>query len=269
MNNAQDGRFYKKANMATTKKKTAKRTAKTQAPTAKKSVSQVMAELKKCGNEKTRQIFQRHGARNLFGVSVADMKVIAKSIKGQQELARQLYATGHDDAMYLAGIVADGALMSKKELDQWAKQAGWYMVAEYTAAWVAIENPHGRDMAIKWIGSKKESIASTGWATYAGLASYYPDEQLDLPEIQGLLETVKNEIHQQPNRVRYTMNGFVIAIGGCVKPLLKQAKQVAAKIGKVEVEMGDTACRVPLATEYIAKIEKAGRIGKKRANIKC
>lgn len=251
--------------MATAKKKTAKRA--TGAPA--KSVPQVMAELKKCGNEKTRQIYQRHGARNLFGVSVADMKVIAKSIKGQHELACRLYATGNDDAMYLAGIVADGALMSKKELDQWAKGAGWYMVAEYTVPWVAIESPHGCDMAIKWIGSKKESIASTGWATYAGLVSYYPDEQLDLPEIDRLLETVKSEIHQQPNRVRYTMNGFVIAVGGSVKRLHQQAKQVAAKIGKVEVEMGDTSCRVPLATDAIAKMETAGRVGKKRAKIKC
>ena len=101
--------------MATAKKKTAKRTAAKLVPRRlKNQYPQVMAELKKCGNEKTRQIFQRHGARNMFGVSVADMKVIAKSIKGQQELACQLYATGNDDAMYLAGIVADGALMSKK-----------------------------------------------------------------------------------------------------------------------------------------------------------
>ena len=92
--------------MAAVKKRAAKRTAKT---SAKKSATQVMAELKKCGNAKTRKIFERHGARNLFGVSVADMKVIAKSIKGQQELACQLYETGNDDAMYLAGIVADGA----------------------------------------------------------------------------------------------------------------------------------------------------------------
>ena len=37
----------------------------------------------------------------------------------------------------------------------------------------------------------------------------------------------------------------MIAIGGGVQPLLKQAKQIAAKIGKVEIEMGDTACRWP------------------------
>lgn len=64
------------------------------------------------------------------------------------------------------------------------------------------------------------------------------------------------------------MNGFVIAVGAYVKPLLKQAKSTAEAIGKVEVDMGGTACKVPLATQYIAKIVDAGRVGKKRKSIK-
>ena len=65
------------------------------------------------------------------------------------------------------------------------------------------------------------------------------------------------------------MNGFVIGVGTYIRPLLKHAKAAAKKLGKVEVDMGDTSCKVPLATEYIAKVEKAGRVGKKRKSIKC
>ena len=65
------------------------------------------------------------------------------------------------------------------------------------------------------------------------------------------------------------MNGFVIAVGAYVKPLSKRAKQAAKRLGKVEVEMGGTSCKVPLATEMIAKVEKRGAIGKKRKTIKC
>jgi 3-methyladenine DNA glycosylase AlkD len=71
--------------------------------------------LNKKGNEQRRQFFMRHGANNrLYGVSVADMKVIAKTIKGKQDLACELYGTGNYDAMYLAGMVADGKQMTKK-----------------------------------------------------------------------------------------------------------------------------------------------------------
>ena len=83
--------------------------------------------------------------------------------------------------MYLAGIVADGGQMTKRQLDQWAKLADWYMISEYTVPWVAVESEHGRDMAIKWMKSKKESIASSGWATYAGLVSNRPDELQTIP----------------------------------------------------------------------------------------
>lgn len=229
-----------------------------------------MAELKKKGNPLRIKAFAPHGAPdNLFGVSVADMKVIAKKIKGEQELAYALYETGNGDAMYLAGMVADGAQMTKSRLDTWAKKASWPMVSEYTVPRVATESKHARALALKWIDSKRESIASTGWNTYAGVVTVKPDDELDLPEIKALLKKVETEIDNAPNRVRYTMNGFVIAVGSFVQPLLKQAKSTAKKLGKVDVDMHGTTCKVPLATECIAKVEKSGNIGKKRKSIKC
>jgi hypothetical protein len=33
--------------------------------------------------------------------------------------------------------------------------------------------------------------------------------------------------------------------------------------------MGDTACKVPLAVDYIAKVESMKRVGKKRKTAKC
>ena len=234
------------------------------------TVDQVMQELKKKGSAQTRKTFARHGVSgDVYGFKVADLKVIAKKIKGNQALACELYETGNADAMYLAGLVADGSQMTKKQLQSWVKGATWSMQSEYTVPWVATESPHARDLAIKWINSKQEAIASSGWNTYAGIVATKPDEELDLAEIKQLLERVVNKIDAAPNRVRYTMNGFVIAVGAYVKPLLKRAKAAAKKIGAVKVDVGDTACKVPLASAYIEKIETMGRIGKKRKTIKC
>lgn len=65
------------------------------------------------------------------------------------------------------------------------------------------------------------------------------------------------------------MNAFVIAAGVYVRPLSAQAKAAAKQIGEVSVDMGDTACQVPLATAYIEKCETSGRAGKKRKTIRC
>lgn len=235
-------------------------------------VASIIAELKKKGSEKTRKIYARHGmaGKPMFGVSIADLKVIAKTIKGQQALACELYETGNLDAMYLAGMVADGAQMTKEQLNGWAQGAGGLqMISEYTVPWVAVENARARELAMQWIKSKKEHVASSGWCTYSGLLATKADETLDLQEIKELLGTAVKGIKTAQNRVRHTMNGFVIAVGTYVKPLLKQAKSSAQQIGAVSVDMGDTACNVPLATACIQKMEASGRVGQKRATIRC
>jgi 3-methyladenine DNA glycosylase AlkD len=236
------------------------------------TATSIMADLKKKGKEKTRNIYARHGTATarVFGVSVAELKVIAKTIRGQQALACDLYETGNLDAMYLAGLVADGAQMNEKQLNRWAEDAaGLPMISEYTVPWVAVENAHARELAMRWIKSNKEHIACSGWCTYAGLAATKPDEALDLSEIEDLLRAVVQGIGGAQNRVRSTMNGFVIAVGTYVKPLLKQAKASARQIGAVSVDVGDTACKVPLATAYIEKSEASGRVGQKRKTIRC
>ncbi len=234
------------------------------------NIQQVMTELKKKGSPQSVKIYSRHGApENMFGVKVADLKPIAKKIKGHQELACELFETGNSDAMYLAGLVADGSQMTKATLDRWARQAPWYMISEYTVPWVASDSKHARDLAIKWMKSSQENVASSGWATYAALLALRDDKDLDFAEIKSLLKKIEKEIDAADNRVRYTMNGFVIAVGTYVKPLLKEAKATAQKIGKVHVDVGETSCKVPLASEYIAKVEKMDRLGRKRKTARC
>jgi len=92
---------------------------------------------------------------------------------------------------------------------------------------------------------------------------------LDLHESNKLLDRIAKQIDKSCNGVRYASNGSVLFVGSYLKPLVKQPKATAKKIGVVKCDMGDTACRVPLATSYIEKIEAAGRVGKKRNTIKC
>ncbi len=235
------------------------------------TVKQVMAELKKKGSDQTRKIYQNHGANSdqMYGVKVADLKVIATKIRGNHALAMELYDTGNSDAMYLAGMVADPTQMTKKQLDDWAKKAPWYFISEYAVPGVAHASPYARDLSRKWIKSRNENVAACGWSTYAGILATVDDDELAMDEVRELLKLIEDKIETVPNRVKYTMNGFVIAVGGYVKPLAKQAQATAKRIGKVECEMGKTACKVPLATEYIAKMQDSGRAYKKRKTIQC
>lgn len=235
------------------------------------TLAEVMEQLKAKGSAQTLKTLGRHGAPTdkMFGVKVSDMKIILKKIKGDQELAMQLYDTGNSDAMYLAGLLADGSKMSTKQLNDWAKKAPWYMISDYTVAWVASENAKGFELGCKWIASKQELIASAGWCTLASIAGTQDDSQLDLGKYLELLKQIESSIHKSKNRVKYSMNGFVIAIACFVKPLHKQALAIAKSIGKVEVDVGDTSCEVPVAVDYISKTVAKRGIGTKRSSPKC
>src|SRR4051812_27913139 len=127
---------------------------------------EVMTALKKLGTEQTKKTWARHGAKgDYFGVKIGDMKTIEKKVKRDHRLAKELYATGNCDAMYLAGLIADEKAVTKAELREWAEKASWRMLSEYTVAWVAAESPHGLELALEWIDSPKESVASSGWST--------------------------------------------------------------------------------------------------------
>ena len=234
------------------------------------SVDQIMNELRALGSDQTVKTYRNHGANGeMFGVKIGDLKRVLKKIKGNQQLALQLWQTGNSDAMYLAALAADGSQMTRGQLDDWAKSAWWYLLSEYAVPFVAAEHPKATNIAMKWIKSKKENVASSGWSTYGMAISILPDDALDLQQIRDLLKMVETNLDSSSNRIRYTMNGFVIAVGAYVQPLLKNAKATARRIGTVGVNVGKTSCKVPLATQAIAKIEAMGRVGKKRNTVKC
>lgn len=234
------------------------------------TTADIMQQLAEMGSESTKQILVKHGAKEpFFGVKVGDLKKIVKKVKKNHDLALALYDTGNSDAMYLAGLIADEKQMTKELLNDWASKAYWYMLSEYTVAWVAAESDYGWDLALAWIRSDQEMMASAGWATLSSLVGYKADEELDLEKISALLDEVGERVHEAQNRVSYTMNGFVIAVGAGIPQLTAKATEIAQKIGKVKVDMNGTACKVPLATTYIQKVIDRGTVGKKRKTTRC
>jgi 3-methyladenine DNA glycosylase AlkD len=234
------------------------------------TAQEVVDELKALGKPSIKKVLINHGAcEPFFGVSVEDLKKLQKRIKKDHALALELYETGISDAMYLAGLIVDDARMTKKDLRRWVTAASWSMLSEFTVPWVASEGQHGWEMGLEWIESKTETIAAAGWSTLGAVLKIKPDDELNLAKIGELLNRVAETIHDQPNRVRLQMNGFMIDVGSFVAALTDRSLEVADKIGLVKVDMGETECKVRGAREYIEKVRAAGKLGKKRKTVKC
>lgn len=232
---------------------------------------EVMDTLKDLGSDQTKDTHIRHGATEpIFGVKIGDMKkYLVKKVKKDQNLVLKLYDSQNSDAMYLAGLSIDPKKMTKEQLQNWVEKANWYLISEYTVAQVAAESNVALELAREWMTSDDEMIATAGWSTYSNYLSIAENESINKSEVESLLDKVEATIHDERNRVRYVMNGFVIAVGAYYPPLIEKATNVAKVIGKVHVDMGNTACKVPLATSYIKKVEDKELIGKKRKTCIC
>ncbi len=234
------------------------------------TATEVLEQLEQLGTEQTRKTWLRHGAKGaFFGVKIGDMKPIQKRIKIDYNLAKELFASGNSDAMYLAGLISDPAKMTRADLDNWAETATWNMISEYSVAWTAAESPLGFEAALDWINSPEPQIASTGWATLANWVALAQNDNKNIEKINQLLDRVEDEIFLSPNRVRYTMNNFVICVGAYAESLSEKAITIGAKIGKVEVDMSGTSCKVPFAPDYIKNSIARGSFTKKKKTVKC
>jgi 3-methyladenine DNA glycosylase AlkD len=234
------------------------------------NVQSIMAELKAKGNEGVKKILVKHGIKEpFFGVKVEYLKVIQKKIKKNHQLAKDLYATGNADAMYLAGLIADEDKMTKKDLSDWVKQAVSTNISDYTVPWIAAESHFGYELGMEWIDSKKDFIAAAGWSALSSLVAIKPDNELDIQSLKKLLSRVEKDIHKVDDHVRSRMNAFLIAVGSHVLPLTDHAISISRNIGAVKVIREGTACKVPDAVEYIKKIKDKGTSGKKKKMARC
>ena len=234
------------------------------------TVPEIMDYLQTNGSESIKKILVKHGVKEpFFGTKIEYLKVIQKKVKKDYQLAKDLYATGNADAMYLAGLISDDDKMTKDDLDTWAKQALSNNIADYTVAWVAAEGNYGYEMALKWIDSPDEHMAAAGWATLGNLAALKPDSELDISGYKSLLQRVVQNIHSAPNHMRSRMNNFIISTGTYIAALTDDAIAAANQIGTVMIDTNGTACKVPQATDYILKAKVKGTLGKKKKTVKC
>lgn len=233
-------------------------------------LNEVMEYLESKGSEQTRKTFLKHGGpENMFGVKVGDLKPIEKKEKNNHNLAMDLYATGNSDAQYLAGLIADPKKFSEGDFEKWGLEAKWSMILEYALAWNIAESPICIQVCSKWIDSENTDLQESGWAALSAYLGIVDNALLDIPFHTNLVGRIINTIHHQSNRVKYCMNGYLIALGCAVPELTEQCKLAGDKIGKVEVFMGETACKVPDIVTYITKVEDMGRVGKKKKSAKC
>lgn len=208
----------------------------------------VLAELESAGSEQTRKTYARHGVSGpMFGVSFATLKTLARRLGVKHELALELWDSGNYDAQNLAVKVVDPGRMTVELLEHWAQSAGHRALRDSLAI-VAAEGEHGPRLCQGWLTSHP----ALGWTLVGQLALRCPTAAEDWLAHQ--VAEIERGLADAPNSVRQAMNQSLIQLG-CRSMELRQLVEAAAqRLGPVEVDHGDTACKTP---EVLASLEKA------------
>lgn len=221
------------------------------------TTKEVLSEMKKAGSEQTRKTYCRHGVTgDVIGVSYAFLGALKKKIKIDHALALELWKTGIHDAQVFATMIADPAEFDAKTADAWLKDVKDHVLAGALSNIVAA-SAVSQKKAAQWTSADGELKGCTGWTVVARIAM--AENDLSDKTFEDYLATIETTIHQRENFCRYAMNNALIAIGIRNPKLQKMAIAAARKIGVVEVDHGDTACKTPDAEAYILKAVKRKR----------
>ena len=215
------------------------------------AIGAVMAALEAAGTVQNRKVYARHGAAEpMFGVSYAELGKIAKPIKTDHALARQLWDSGNHDARVLALRVADPAALDESLASRWLGDVDNYILAEGLGGLCA-QTPHARALSDAWRDDPSEWPASVGW--FIVMCTAEDPDVWSVEELRGLLDQIEAEIAVRPNRVRHEMNGAMIVMALRNGSLRRSVLAAAARIGPVKVDHGQTGCKTPDVAPYVER----------------
>lgn len=170
-------------------------------------VSEVVAELALLDDPKIREVNERHGDDH--GVNLGTLRALAKRLKTDEELARELWITGDTAARLLSLLVCRPKSLDSDELESMLREGRIPKVHAWLVNYVIKKNPHAEDMRRGWLKDPDEFVASAGWALTSDVVIKNPDI-LDVP---ALLSTIESEMKDAPERLQWAMNHCLAQIG--------------------------------------------------------
>ena len=222
------------------------------------NTEEVLATLKKLGKPQTATIYRRHGSgEQVYGVLTSEIAKLQKKIKVNHALALELWKTGNAEARVLALLVADPEKLTRSYAEGLVQDGPVRFLGPYLSALLA-RSPIAEETMRAWMKSGDEFHREMGYGILGVRLKDDPDSVSDADAAR-VLATIEKDIHRSPNWARYAMNGALISIGVFKPALRNRAIEAARRIGKVDVDHGETNCKTPDAVSYIEKTSKRKR----------
>ena len=212
------------------------------------TVKEILTQLKGLGNESVSTRNLKYGSGDdQFGVKMGDLRTIAKKIKTDHELAKDLWKTGNLEARLLATLIVVPKNLSATELEEMVSVAKFYQLADWLNSYVVKEYPDKEALRQKWMASEDIMTGRSAWSLTAGRVVRSP-EGLDLT---ALLDRIESEMPGAAPEVQWTMNTTLAQIGICFPEHRDRALAIGEKLGIYRDYPVSKGCTSPFAPIWI------------------
>ncbi len=199
-----------------------------------KQTKDILTKFKKLSRPETIKGMARFGinTEKNFGVSIPELRNIAKEIGRDHQLAQNLWETGIHDARILAGMIEEPEEVSGKQADKWASDFDSWDVCDEVCMNLFKKLPYAYDKAVEWSGSDKEFRKRAGFVLMACLA--VSDKKAEDNKFIKFFPYIKDHSKDNRNFVKKAVNWALRQIGKRNIDLNKLAIQIGEEINSFD-----------------------------------
>lgn len=216
------------------------------------SLDAVMHQLQTWGSESTRRIYQRQGAGEpLFGVTLGNLRGLARRLKTRHDLALELWATQNVDARILATMLMDPGRLAAEDLEAMLQSLTYFRLVDELVFNVVARSPHADALRERWTRAPGELSGRAGWNLLIHRVLSGQTADLDLDAI---LRQIEAEILHAPLRRQETMNRCLVEIAVHQPHLTRRCLDLGERLGRFDTRPVPKGCVSSYAPEWIAAV---------------
>ncbi len=167
-----------------------------------------------------------------LGVSVPDMRKLAKEIGKDHKLALDLWRTGIAEARIVAGMIGDPAKLTEEQMEDWVKDIDSWDVCDQVCMNLFEKNQLAWKKIIDWSEREEEFVKRTAFSLIACLA--WHDKKASDEKFIELLPVIIREATDERNFVKKAVNWALRNIGKRNLNLNRAAINTAKEIKRLD-----------------------------------
>jgi len=174
---------------------------------------EVIVELKKLSNQESVKAMARFGisSKNTLGISLPNIRRIAKLIGKDHNLAQKLWDTQIHEARILAGFIDIPKLVTEAQMESWVKDFDSWDVCDQVCSSLFDKVSCSNNKAIEWSNRTEEFVKRAGFALMAIIAVH--DKKADDIKFIEFLKIIKLKATDDRNFVKKAINWALRQIG--------------------------------------------------------